>query len=721
MKKYVFSLCLLLACSQAFGQSKVEYLIRAHSEWIWPRSDAHTVISPLGADDKWKTYIEPGGSFSPGFNSYGVSYLIYDSQTNNFFAPELIHIDEIESFWEEGYLPIYNSKWQAGKIKVEIKLFTEEVRGEVITTLLFNAKNVSKDIFNGLIYLTLRPYGPAGGGPIDWGYDHVSGQIKMAGQIVALNYNKASTFGSVKADDDVTPYIKKGIILNTQDGSNSAVLQFNTILNPEDCIIWHIDFIVHPSVEESIKDLAEYLGKDVDNRLEVVRANWKDRVERVKIDIPDIRLKNAFYSSISQILSTMVHDELRITPISYPMFWLRDSVYMMDLLEKSNLGGFLEGSYEEVVNNIFLSGLGPEADSPGLGLWILGERMKFRPDKKWLMAIYPSIKKKAEVIIQMMTTDKTLKSISPAFLPLMPLEKEFGIYCKPQRDGLIQGIMDTHMPILWVNSWSLVGLRIAESFAQELGLKDDVERFRLYGEKLAAVLKDKIRIIFGQNERDLACIFWPTDIFSADEKFLKDMAYNWWIRNKEHNNALLKEDSWLYFELAQAHNMLYLGYRDKAWMVIKRYIEEQNFPGLYVYKEGDSGCADPTGIWSKIYGWHLKPGNMPHGWISAELALLIRDLLYYEYDDQLIIGSGIPSDWIVPGNKIEISDAPTYFGRLNYKITIDKKGKINLDLTLRKTPPKGILLALPGCEYRTFNTNRIKWSTSCQRGKSNND
>lgn len=683
--------------------------MKSHPDWLWPRSDAHTVISPLGVDDKWKTYIEPGGSFSPGFYSYGVSYLIYDNRTGEFFAPELIQLDKIDSFWEEGSLPIYNCIWTAGKVNIGVKLFTEEVEGEVITTFLFSVKNVSQDDFNGLLYITLRPYGPAGGYPIDWGYNSASGWLRMAGQDIALNHNKMAVFGSIKDPDDITTYIKKGKLPDAQSGATSAALQYKIMLNPGDSIIWQVDFIVHPSDERPKNELAEYLSKDTNSRLELVKSYWREKIERVKINLPDNRLRDAFYASISLILNTMVYDELRITPISYPLFWLRDSVYMMDLLEKANLGEILNGSYEEVINNIFLSGLGPEADSPGLGLWILGERMRFRHDKKWLKNIYPSIKKKAEFIIKMMTTDKPLMGISPGYLPLMPLEKEFGIYCKPQKDGIIQGIMDTHMPLLWVNSWSLDGLRIAGNFAQELGLKDDAERFKLYTDKLASALNNKIQILFGQNERDLACIFWPTDAFSVDTLGLKDMAYNWWMKYKEYNSNLIKEKKWLYFELAQAHNMLYLGYREKAWMVVEKYLNEQDFPGLYVYKEGDSGCADPTGIWSKVNGWHLKPGNMPHGWISAELALLIRDLLYYEYNDQLIIGAGIPSDWLIPGNKVEVYSAPTYFGMLNYKLTVDKIERINIDLTLENIPPNGILIKIPGFKPKVFYAGKIKF------------
>lgn len=707
MKKIILTVLFLLISSQAIGQSRIGDLIQEHPDWIWPRSDAHTVISPLGTIDNWKTYIEPGGSFSPGFDSYGVSFLIYDS-AGEYYAPELVQLDDIESFWEEGHLPVYNCRWPAGKLEVEIKLFTEKVKGEIITTLIFKAKNISEDIFDGVIYVTLRPYGPAGGNPYSWDYDSNNGWIKMAGKSIALNHNKQIVFGSVTDPDDITPYLKKGSLPEKKPESTSSALQYNVSLSPGDVIEWQMDFIVHPSSEEPAEDIDEFLGKDVKSRLETVKKLWKERIERVSISVPDIRVKNAFYSSISQILNNMVSDELRITPVSYPLFWLRDNVYMMDLLEKADLSEFLEGSYNEVVNNMFMSGLGPEADAPGEGLWILGQRMKYRPDKKWLKDVYPSVKEKAELIIKMMTTNEVLRGICPAFLPLMPLEKNFGIYCMPQKEGLIYGIMDTHTPILWVNFWSLAGLRTAGEFAKELRHTKDEKRFKFYYDKLDAALSSKLKELLGHNDRDWASIIWPTDAFSPDTPGLKENAYNWWMSHKEHDGNLAEERNWLYFELAQAHNMFYLGLREKAWMVLERYLKKHDFPDLYVYKEGDSGCADPFGLWDRINGWHKKQGNMPHGWISAELALLIRDMLYYEYNGQLVIGAGIPDSWMIPGNFVEVRNAPTLFGRLNYEIKIDKNGKINIDISVAKKPPRGISLRLPRMEPEVFNKRKIK-------------
>ena len=53
---------------------------RARPADPWPRGLGHVVLAVPGSLEAQKAYHEPGGSFSPEFRSFGVSFCITDPQ-----------------------------------------------------------------------------------------------------------------------------------------------------------------------------------------------------------------------------------------------------------------------------------------------------------------------------------------------------------------------------------------------------------------------------------------------------------------------------------------------------------------------------------------------------------------------------------------------------------------------------------------------------------------
>ena len=108
---------------------------------------------------------------------------------------------------------------------------------------------------------------------------------------------------------------------------------------------------------------------------------------------------------------------------------------------------------------------------------------------------------------------------------------------------------------------------------------------------------------------------------------------------------------------------------------------------------------------------HRHHAHTPGGWVAAEVAgidgglplfcipaqltipLLLRWMLVFERADSntLHLGRAIPRDWIMSGQKIAISDAPTRWGRVSYALSHDLSNKrITIEGQLPENGPESV-------------------------------
>ena len=83
--------------------------------------------------------------------------------------------------------------------------------------------------------------------------------------------------------------------------------------------------------------------------------------------------------------------------------------------------------------------------------------------------------------------------------------------------------------------------------------------------------------------------------------------------------------------------------------------------------------------------WYM--GDIPHGWACAEFMLLVRDMLFFEADEDqdrhIYLAPGILPRWVKDGEGVRISNAPTVFGRsFGFQLTLDETSKrIQIEIT----------------------------------------
>ena len=88
-------------------------------------------------------------------------------------------------------------------------------------------------------------------------------------------------------------------------------------------------------------------------------------------------------------------------------------------------------------------------------------------------------------------------------------------------------------------------------------------------------------------------------------------------------------------------------------------------------------------------------GDGHHAWACADVINLIRNLLFFEEDDGLVITPILYNRWMEAGECIEVKNAPSHYGIINFKIE-SKPEKVILNLNNQyHTDPKFIEFSIP--------------------------
>jgi hypothetical protein len=64
-------------------------------------------------------------------------------------------------------------------------------------------------------------------------------------------------------------------------------------------------------------------------------------------------------------------------------------------------------------------------------------------------------------------------------------------------------------------------------------------------------------------------------------------------------------------------------------------------------------------------------GDRQHLWTPVAVVRFLRDALVMEEDDHLHLARGIERSWLASGKEVGIQDAPTRFGTLTYRFSLD--------------------------------------------------
>ncbi len=662
-----------------------------HPEWIAPRSAQRVFLGEPGAPEATKTTVEPGNVFSPGMKTFGVTWWLRFPQTDVFFATEEASIDSLKWHYEQGYLPVIHCDTHFEGLDVRHTLFqdgTHHNQSEAVCACLA-LKSISVEPKTVQVFIALRSLGPAGGPIQDLRVGDDARSIWLVKRnLPLLGFDLPPN--AIGCDvGDPSPLARKGIVpLETQshDGQGwcFGLARFDITLNEGQT--WQLCFDcpqqtygnLQNDITSTVNPRPEKFASRVESHLKI----WQNRLNSLDLHVSDDTFRNAFFAGLQHMLTAVVFDQARIAPLSYPLPWLRDSVFIIRCFDLAGLHELARAATEYCARNDFFGGFGAEGDAPGEGIWALIEHYRVTKDKDWLRKIYPAVQRKVEWLFRMRRT--TVPIQIPTDTPILAFaqaERAAGVICLAAQEGIIMGAMDhgIQYSLGWVNQWALAGLREAVYAADQLGFTEDAQQYDAEAKTLQIALESYATSHdhFFRDERTVNSLLWPTQAWTNSPLLdsVKTSFTTWWSANRFKEGYFEPEPYWLYFEFAQAHNALLMGERDIVWQVLNYRFRHQDVPGLYGWREGGNGVGTENAVHgvtliNQLRGCHKFEDITPHGWSHAEMWLLQRAILVEEWGNGLLLFAGVPEAWLTPNETIAFNGFPTAFGTVSAALQV---------------------------------------------------
>ena len=295
-------------------------------------------------------------------------------------------------------------------------------------------------------------------------------------------------------------------------------------------------------------------------------------------------------------------------------------------------------------------------------------------------------------------------------------------------------IGDKHQPHYWDDLWGLAGLWEAARLATRIDAHETQELWDAY-DSLRRATSDSIRwVLSEQRRRGHWETFIPTgpgDVGRLDSTMIGALAYFHPCRlymgaklgeDIDHAFRMTLETIWGHFMDG--------GFRhDSAWHSYGPYLglqlahaflligDVERMDRLLAWSVGNAGYAriarnsgHPGDFWDVALGaWneqHCYPiakdfgeiprrwwymGDIPHGWASAELILLLRDILFFEAGEDsgsphIYLAPGVMPHWLADGDSIGVAAAPTALGgSFGYRLTLDASAR-EVRIMISQTP-----------------------------------
>jgi len=583
---------------------------------IWPRGGGHTTLSGFAVPVEERGWMEAGGSFSPGLKSFGISFHVRGPDGRRVASSDDIDIGRIRHVYRRSA-----DGTAAIMVSTPFYVATWTVAGSNGFTLEIQSQSDAQSRLD----LVVRSVGPAGGPVTE--IERGQGRLQVNNRWMLTLPDNATVVGlGDERESRVSP----------SEGPVPAVVR-----DPDG---WAFAQIALPQ------------GRVVVNVVDTARP----KQSAAPLPVPDGCALSGFPAEFADMVAAhqttlllgIVGAETRPgDPVNYPLSWQRDGAYELVALARCGYSETARRLAEKFATDDFFGGFGAEADAPGLAAWSLGEVATALSDPKFDAWLWPHMQRKAELIRTMLdaTGDVRRPFVGPV-VPKLMRQPDLDLVARRASRGLIEGRMDWHTPIFYVNAASYLGLVEAAELSARVGVEEATMRWTRQATELKQAYRRLMSTLPGDdpesmNPRTTINALYPTDI--ADPALVTKILDSQWSAERNSDGSFRSRPLWTYFSLAQAHQWLRLKRVDRVLATQAWFEANDVLPGLRIFWEG-SGEENSFGLWKHVRG-HLKPlGVTPHYWSSAEALMLALEMLVFfdRQQNRIVIGGGLPRDWL---------------------------------------------------------------------------
>lgn len=417
--------------------------------------------------------------------------------------------------------------------------------------------------------------------------------------------------------------------------------------------------------------------------------SWKEALAGgPALRLPDEKMVFLFDSAVRTLI---LHswNEVVPGPYTYKRFWFRDAAFILDGLLALNMEervGRTLASYPELqtATGYFLSQEG-EWDSNGEALWIW--------EKYHAQTGIPVDRRHADAIL------RGARWIARKRIKNQPGRLEQGL--------LPAGFSAEHLGVndfyYWDDFWGVAGLEAAERMLRSLGMTTEAEECRREAERFDSAIRHSLERAFGSREPALPAS--PYRRMDAGAVGSLAVSYPLSLWDPRHPR-LLGTAEWLHDNCLEGGGF----FQDMIHSGINAYLT-LHLAQVFL-RAGDlrfgpllrrvADLASPTGQWPEAIHPHTLGGCMgdgQHVWAAAEWVLMMRNLFLREEGETLILGSGLLSEWLVPGASLSFGPTLLRSGKVTVSFSVPSGGRVRAEWKghFRARAPK-IEIRLPGRE-----------------------
>lgn len=606
----------LRRAARLYGPERQQLLreMRERPRDPWPRGQAHVVLGVPGSEEAEKAYLEPGGSFSPRFASFGVSIWVRDSTGALLATSDQIPLAAVRTQFDSApgrmpppvssETPYYRARWAL-----------EDGSWRLALTPLSRSR----------LQVVVRSAGPAGA-PVH--------RLSWDGRRLRVNDNWSVSVG---------PSGALAALGSEHDAGWTSAPRTASEWSGEEG--WgYARIAIAPGTPAEIALVPDSaLQRRAPRALEPLPV----------VIVPDSQFAASLRSAVAHLAMSVVRSETRSAdPVNVPIPWQRTAAYTVVALARAGQVSLARELSTRLAEQDYYGGFGAEADAPGLGIWALSEVAAAAPDSSYDRWLWPHVRRKAERILTLL--DARTQVRAPVTWPIVPRMRKLDdptLVADSAGAGLIYGRMDQSLPLLYVNATAYAGLVRAADLAARLGYTADAEQYRRRAHDLRAAWLAAFRAPESENPRTTLAVLWPTGAADTPEgraRLRQEIDRKW---RTEHDTAgdYHTRPPWTYFEIALAHQSLLLGNPERSWRILEWFWQNQQFPGLYTWWEG-VGEGNTFYWWDTARGWVRPETVTPHYWTESELVLLQMDMLA-SLDNtgdrpMVVVGRGVRPAWL---------------------------------------------------------------------------
>lgn len=620
-------------------------------------------------------------------------------------------------------LPIPRSTWSANGLAFETTAFAHGSPGRAWLFIRYRLENQGTAPLNADLYAAIRPFQVS---PPWQGYRDIGGVsrirrialeqggVRVDGRLALVPLSKPAGFGAMTFDEgSIVDQVAAGTLPEAEAiedgfGFASAALRFELSVEPGGHReVW----IAAPLGKREDAHPIELAGAagDIETRLNSTLDDWSHRLGAVEIHLPDAARDylDGAKGALAHILINRDGPALQPGPRRYTRSWIRDGAVMAAALLRFGLareaGDFIDwyarfqaedGNVPCCVDRQGIDWLA-EHDSHGQLIFAVADGWRFDADRARLEALWPAVCKAVAYLEHLRAERLTPKYEAPERRSCLGLLPE-----SVSHEGYLAHPVHSY----WDDFWALRGFKDAAELAEVLGDSERAAYFARLRDTFSAALYVSMDRVMEERGIDFlpGSVEWadsdPTA--TANALTLIDESHRLQAVSMRRSFDLFMQrframhgpdpvlwTNYTAYEIRIAGALIRLGRREEAHELLRFYLAERR-PAVW-NQWPEITWRDPRAPGHQ--------GDLPHAWIGAEYCLVFRDLFVHEReaDRSLVIGAGIPGDWLESGD-IRVRRLPTVYGLLDLDIARFDGGAVRMrvdgDLRL---PPGGLWLAPP--------------------------